>query len=371
MTPDDASATSALTERQPDRRTTLGGMTWRATLPLAAALVLGLGTLLVIRLIARPLAFLVIAIAIAEALAPPVAWLERWMKRSVAIALVYLILVALLVLAGWLIVPALIAQGQELALRAPALMEQVQLIVRRGDRITGGQLATVLGGMGQQLIGFVASLPFWLFRTLVDVLLVGFLSIYWLIGAPALERFALSLVAERRRDTASRVIEQMGRAMGGYVRGAAINAVVMGALAWLGLALIGVNYALTLGVLTMLGEPVPIIGPVIVAIPVVLVALLQSPTTALLALGLYVVLQQVEGQLLTPNIMRGQTDVPQTLVIFAIVAGGAIGGLLGVLVSIPLAAALRVFVLQVVVPVVRRWTGAPAAAVVEPAPHPE
>jgi predicted PurR-regulated permease PerM len=105
---------------------------------------------------------------------------------------------------------------------------------------------------------------------------------------------------------------------------------------------------------------VPLIGPIIVAVPVVLVAFLQSPSLALFALLLYIALQQIEGQLLTPLIMRQQTDVPQTLVIFAVVAGGAIGGLLGVLVSIPLAAALRVFALEVVVPVVRRWTGADA-----------
>lgn len=70
----------------------------------------------------------------------------------------------------------------------------------------------------------------------------------------------------------------------------------------------------------------------------------------------------MEGQLLTPNIMRSQTDMPQTLVIFAVVAGGAVGGLLGLLASIPLAAGLRVFVLKAVIPVIRRWTGATESA---------
>lgn len=346
----------------PDARVSLRGMTWRSTLPAAAALVLGLGLLYGVRLIARPLAFLIIAIAIAEALAPPVAWLERRMPRALAIAVVYLLVAGLFAALCWVVVPALVAQGQELVVRTPELIDRLRLIVERGDRVTGGQIAALLAGLPRQLGGLLVSLPLGILTALVNVLLVGFLSIYWLIGAPALQRFALSLFPEHRHHKTARVLETMGQAMGGYVRGAAINALVMGALAWIGLSLIGVDYALVLGVLTMLGEPVPIIGPIIVAVPVVAVAFLQSPSLALFALLLYFVLQQIEGQLLTPLIMRRQTDVPQTLVIFAVVAGGAIGGLLGVLVSIPLAAALRVFALEVVVPVVRRWTGADANA---------
>ena len=106
------------------------------------------------------------------------------------------------------------------------------------------------------------------------------------------------------------VLREAGQAMGGYVRGAAINALAMGTLAYIALTLLGVNYALALSILTMLAEPIPIIGPIVAAVPVVAVALLQSPELALMALGVYVVLQQLESQLLTPNIMRSQTDMP-------------------------------------------------------------
>ncbi len=335
-------------------------MTWRSTLPAAAALVLGLGTLLCIWLVARPLAFLVIAISIAEALAPPVAWLSRWMKRGIAILLVFVALIAVIGGIGWVVVPALFSQGQEFVNRAPELIQKVSTPVARWDRASGGQVASLLSSWFQSLAGFLVSLPLAVFSALLNVLLIGFLSLYWLIGAPALQQFVLTMVPAHRQHKAAEVLRATGQAMGGYVRGAAINAVIMGVLAWLGLSLIGVDYAIVLGVLTMLGEPIPTIGPIIVAVPVVLVALLQSPSKALYALILYTVLEQVEGQLLTPNIMRQQTDIPQTLVIFAVVAGGALGGLLGVLTSIPLAAAIHVLVLQVVVPVVRRWTGASA-----------
>ena len=360
---DESAGTPPQHARQPpfaSARAGLASVSWRATLPLALSITLGLGLLITIQLVARPLAFLVIAVAIAEALAPVVDRLQRRVPRALAIGIVFGVLVAGVALTGWLVFPAVITQGRELLVRAPELVGRVQTWVAEWDARTGLGLAGMLAPLPARLGQFLVELPLRVFGAVVDLLLIMFLAAYWLIGARSLERFTLSLVPVHRRERLEHVLHRVGQSMGGYVRGAAINAVIMGVLAWVGLALIGVDYALVLGVLTMLGEPIPIIGPIIVAVPVVLVALLQSPAKAALALALFTVLQQVEGQLLTPNIMRRQTDVPQTLVIFAVVAGAAIGGLLGVLASIPLVAALRVLTLEVVVPAVRRWTGAPA-----------
>jgi putative heme transporter len=92
----------------------------------------------------------------------------------------------------------------------------------------------------------------------------------------------------------------------------------------------------------------------------VLMALFVSPTTALITLIFVLILQQFEGQILTPNIMRSQTEVSPLMVIFAILAGSALGGLMGAIVAIPVMAAIRVFVEEVVAPAIRRQTGAPA-----------
>lgn len=344
----------------PERRLRLDGMAWRATLPAAAAIFLGLGALWSVRYIARPLGFLIIAVAIAEALAPIVARLQRAMPRGLAIALVFLALAGVAAGLAWLVVPPLVAQGADLVVRAPQFGTFAQRLVKEGHAALGAQLDALLAAITRTVGAFLFALPLEAFAAIVNLVLVGFLSVYWLIGAPGLERFALTLLPVERRSAGARLLEEMGQAMGGYVRGTAINSALMGVLAGGGLAIIGVRYPIVLGTVTMLLEPLPVVGPVLAAVPVVLVALLDSPNKALLALGLYVVLQQIEGQILTPNIMRRQTDIPQTLVIFAILAGGAVGGLLGVVVSIPLVAALRVFVLEVVVPVVRRWTGAVA-----------
>jgi predicted PurR-regulated permease PerM len=93
-------------------------------------------------------------------------------------------------------------------------------------------------------------------------------------------------------------------------------------------------------------------------VPALGAALIVSPTTAMLVIGYYAAMQLLENHFLVPAIMRRQTEIPPVLLLFALLAGGSIGGVLGALVSIPLAGALRVLILELVAPGVRRWTGA-------------
>jgi len=350
-------------EQQPSRpeRTLRIRVPWSATLPLAAGLALGIGGLSVLRLSARPLGLLVIAVTVAEALEPVIAWLQRRMRRSFAILVVILGLVAIGALAAWLVVPTLIAQAEGLFARLPAIVANVEDWLKRADVATQGEVSRVVAGAGNDATHVLVAVPTLLLSTLTDLLVVAFLALYWMAGSPSIREFFLSLVPSHRRERARQLSHDIGQAMGGYVRGAAINAVIMAVLAGVGLTIIGVNDPLALGVITGLGEPFPYIGPVAAAIPVVLVALVQSPTKALIALGFYVVLQEFEGHILTPNIMQRQTSMPQTLVILAIIVGAALGGLLGIIVALPLSAGLRVFTLEVIAPMVRRASGATAA----------
>jgi putative heme transporter len=346
-------------------------VTWSATLPLAAALAIGFGGLSVLRMAARPLGLLVIAITVAEALEPIVAWLERRMRRGLAITVVVLGLVGCFALAVWLVVPTLVGQAEGLFNRLPAIVADVQQWLRRADAATRGNVSKVISGAATDVTHFLVTVPGQLLSAITDLLVVIFLAVYWLAGAPGLLRFTLSLAPASRSLTVRRVAHDVGQAMGGYVRGAAINAAIMGVLATLGLLIIGVNDPLALGVITGLGEPFPYIGPVAAAVPVVLVALAQSPTKALIALALYFFLQEFEGHILTPNIMERQTSMPQTLVILAIIVGAALGGLLGIIVAIPFAAGLHVFTLEVIVPAVRRaWGTGPTAAPLAAEPIP-
>jgi predicted PurR-regulated permease PerM len=303
-----------------------------------------------------------LAITLGEALEPLVSRLQRRMSRGVAIALVYLALAILTAGVVWLVAPDLSAQFNEIRGRVPELLDQLQQRLTRWNAAVGGAANRLISGGMPDVAKAAVGVPIKVASGLLELLLIVFLSAYWLLSGPAARGFFLSLLPPERRAYAGDVLSEMGRAMGGYVRGAAISAVIMGALAWLGLALIGAPYSLVFGVLTMLGEPVPFVGPTVVGALVTLVSLTKSATTALLALGLFVLLQQIEGNLVTPNVMSRETQSSQALVIFALLAGAAVGGLLGAIVAIPVAGALRVLVLRVIAPAVRRRSGAEVSA---------
>lgn len=136
--------------------------------------------------------------------------------------------------------------------------------------------------------------------------------------------------------------------MGGFVRSVFIDGVVIFIIAYVGLLLIGVDYALTLAVLAGSAELIPVLGPILVTVPIVAVALLDSPTTAVIALIFWIGVQQFETHVLSPNVIHSQTDISPLLVIVAALVGSSVGGFLGALVAIPLSGALRVLVVRLV-----------------------
>jgi len=101
-----------------------------------------------------------------------------------------------------------------------------------------------------------------------------------------------------------------------------------------------------------------VVGPIFAAIPAIAIALVDSPQQAIIVTIFFIALQQLESNLLVPFIMRQQADVPPLLSLFALLAGSALGGLLGAIIAIPLAGALRVLVVQVLAPAERAWSGA-------------
>ncbi len=339
------------------------GSWWWWMWAIAVALIVGLGALGLLRVLIRPLAVIFVGMTLAATLAPIVSWLERWIPRTLAVILVYLALV--LVLAGilWILVPPLVGQVQALVDRLPELFARGEQLIERWQRMAGGALEGSLGGILTGALGPLGSVattvPGAIAGALTGVALAVFVSIYWLILSPRIGAFVRSLFPAPQAGRVETVLGDMADAMGGYLRGSAIDSAAVGLVTYVGMLIIGVDYPIVLAVLAGVLEFIPMLGPIIAAVVVTIVALLQSLTQGLLALAYMVALQQVENHLLVPNIMRTQTSMSPLLTVLALFVGGAVGGFLGALLAIPLAAALRVFVLQVVAPAVRRQTGAP------------
>ncbi len=337
---------------------------WRMVSAGVAALFLGLGALQLFPLVAHSLALLILAISIAAALAPLVKWLERWIPRLAVILLVYFVLVLLMAAIFQILLPVLVTQIQAFGERAPDSVAKAQQTLDQWN--LGVSLKdAVLPQLGQ-LSTTLMTLPLTILSSLFDIVLVLVISIYWLLAALPMRDYFFSIFPVASHPQAGVLLGAIGASMGGYIRATFINGFVIGVLTYIGLFALGVQYPLVLGLSAGLLELVPIVGPIISALIVVAVTLMQSSTQALIALGYMFVLQQLEGNLLVPNVMRSQTEISPLVAILALYTGSAIGGLLGALIAIPVASAIQVVSRELVVPAVRRWTG---AGVVETPPE--
>jgi putative heme transporter len=332
---------------------------WWVATAIAVALVLAVGFLYLIRQLGDPIALLILGISIASALSPIVDRLDKRMPRALAVVLVFLALLLFFALLIYIVVPPLVQQATAAINQLPAFFEDAQDALDQFDFIDFGAIGETLVNQLGALTGQIFQVPVILFGVIFDIIMILFIAIYWLIIQPAIWRFFLSLFNPAQRERAHFVVSKMGRSMGGYFRGVFLNGLIVAVISLIGLTIIGVPFPIVLAILAGLGEFIPMVGPFLAGALMVLMAFFVSPTTALITLIFAFILQEFEGQILTPNIMRSQTDVSPLMVILAILAGGALGGLMGAIVAIPVMAALRVLVEEVIAPAIRRQTGAP------------
>src|SRR5205823_2920145 len=145
------------------------------------------------------------------------------------------------------------------------------------------------------------------------------------------------------------LINEIETTLGAYVRGQIVLCVTVFALAFAALTVLGVRSALVLAVFAGVVEAIPMIGPILGAVPAVLIALITSPEQALFVVLAFFVIQQIESQLLVPKVMERQVGLPPLLVLLALTAGNLLGGILGALVSIPIVAALKIIVREFII----------------------
>ncbi len=167
----------------------------------------------------------------------------------------------------------------------------------------------------------------------------------------------LKLVPPQERDRIGATLVRCGRALRNWLLGQAIAMVMVGVLTWAGLALLGVPSALALGLFAGLAEFVPILGPIAAAIPALIIALSQDTKVALWVLALFVVIQQIEGNLLQPIIQRKMVALPPAITLFAVLAFAILFGVMGALLAAPLAVVTLVVVQDLYVETIEKLPG--------------
>lgn len=283
------------------------------------------------------------------------------MPRVAGVLLVYLVVFLVIAGMGWLVVPTLVSQAEQVLTQAPELATDVEQWLRQQDVSVDGNIRDRLESALETGARAIVTLAPSTFAASLEILLVVALSAYLTVSGPAMLGFILTLLPPDRRDYAHEVLVEVSQTMGGYVRGSLIDGAIIGSITYVVLTLLGVDFPLVLALLAFLGELIPVLGPLLAAIPAIGVAATESITLALVVAGFYFLLQQFESYVLLPSIMKSQADIPPLLTLVALLAGAALAGFIGALLAIPLFGGLWVLFMRVAVPMMRYSARAPEA----------
>ena len=195
-----------------------------------------------------------------------------------------------------------------------------------------------------------AALPGNVFSIFIDLLAVFFLSLLLLTNRLRIRDFVLSLTGPDHRRRTGLVLDRTWLRIGGYLRAKVIVMVIVGALTYVSLIAIGVPFAIPLSVIVAFGELIPLVGSWLARIPLLAIAALDSPRTFVLTFLASIVIQNLQGYVISPVVEGDQLDIHPLLVFVAVLAGAAMGGAVGAFVAVPAAAIVDLVVQEVVVP---------------------
>lgn len=303
------------------------------------------------------LILLLLAIVFATALKPVVEWLNRQGVRwtlavNVLFSALFLCLLAIGVLAG----PTIVREGSEFVKGLPDryadLRNQLREVHPLGKNVSKAMPAewpdlfsSSEESSSQPAEATAAESPSRiLLQVILGVVVVLILSAYWLLQEQrTIQAIVMAAPRQRRAETKS-LIEAIDQKVGAYVRGQLLLCVVVGVMSLVGYWIIGLSQPLLLAFIAGLFEAVPMIGPVIGAVPALLVAAATDPTKILGVLAVTIVIQQVENYLLVPRIMDRAVGIHAFVTLLAMIAFGALFGILGAILAIPLAAIVQLIV---------------------------
>ncbi len=313
-----------------------------------------------------------IAIILGEAMRPIVSKLQqRRVPQPVAVLLIYLGLIVVLAGFLWILLNPVVKQIGILATQFPNYLANFQKWlaglehrlstnppVNNAFHQASSQLATLAQHAIPDLVGVPLGILSGVFGLLINSVIVLTMTLFWLGSSARFKTFVVGLFPPARRELVSTVIAGMSKSLGGWVLGTLIAMVLIGTLTGLGLLILGVPYALLLGIVAGLTEVIPYLGPWISGSISVVVTLMTtgSPLKALAVIVLFLIIQEIEGNVVQPLVMHRAVHLDPLLVIVALLIGGELLGLIGIILAVPVAAVLQVVTLQVVAPAIRLAT---------------
>ncbi|HEY0632877.1 MAG TPA: AI-2E family transporter [Thermoleophilaceae bacterium] len=323
-----------------------------------AVVVVAVVALYLVYLLRQPLGWLVLAGFIAVAVSGPVRFFEQWLRRGLAITVVYLAVILIPVLIAAVLVPPIVDQANNLATNAPQYARDLTKTVQENKTLhdldkkydltakieeQAGKLPAKVGDAAGVLASVGASIVSSIFAGVTILIL----SIFMVGAAPRWRKAFVRLHDEHRARALNRLFDRTGNAVGGYVRGALLQALIAGVSSWIVLEILGVPYPVALALIIALLDLVPLVGATLGAVVVGIVTLFNDFPTATIVWAVWsVVYQQIENTVIQPRIQSRAVQVEPFVVLVAVLFGSTLFGVFGALLAIPAAATLQIAIYE-------------------------
>ncbi len=278
---------------------------------------------------------LFVAYILTAAVAPYVEQLQKKkVPRPIAIAIPYLAMLIFIGLILFLLVPFFIEQLNVLIKSFPGYLEQAARVFN--IKFDAGKLSNIITSEFDTISRNALDITTTIFSGLFSLLTVLVVSFYLLLDHNKLKDGIVRLFPSHVQKDITLLLEQIEEKLGAWLRGQLVLSVSIGLASWIALTILGLEFALPLAIIAGIFEVVPTIGPILGAIPAVIVALNVSPALAILVVVAYIIIQTLEANILVPKIMEKAVGLNPLVILLAILIGGELLGVMGALLSIPL-----------------------------------
>ncbi|WP_397334147.1 AI-2E family transporter [Paenibacillus sp. VMFN-D1] len=299
------------------------------------------------------LAPFVVAMIISYVLNPVVCMLAaRKMPRGIAVLLIYAVFLTCLAVILINLIPMLIEQMEELNEHLPEMTMHAQNIMNNLDN--RGVPVGIKEGVDQWLLQWEDRLAKGIsnfmdhigstINIVLNIFIIPFLIFYILKDFDVFERAVVSLLPRTRRKASVRLLKEIDEALGNYVRGQFLVCLIVGILAYIGYMIVGMPYALLMASIVAVFNIVPYLGPFLGAAPAVVMASTISWKMVLMVIIVNWLCQLLESNIVSPQVVGKKLHLHPMLIIFALLVGGEIAGVVGLILAVPLFAVLKVII---------------------------
>ena len=283
-----------------------------------------------------------LSILILSALLKPVDWLSaKKVPRVLSVILVYIVVILVIGFVIGTIIPPLVKQTSDFASKTPQIIDSInnflvfhQIPTENISRAIEGQISKI----AQNFISISTAI----FSSIFLILTLFVLSFYMLLEWKKLIKLVTSPFSGKQEKLVANIVTKVEYGLGRWVRGQLSLSLIVGVMTYVGLRLLGIPFALPLSLVAAILEIVPIVGPIIASIPAIQVGLASAPILGLAVAALFLIVQQIENNLLVPMVMSKVVGLQPPIIIIALLIGAKLAGVLGAFLAIPLVVVAKI-----------------------------